>query len=70
MRLLLSDNSHKADMSVAAISYDRLVADNMFDELVLLQRERVERSSYRAEPIEYIGSGKKVTDRGFRTASL
>jgi len=38
-------------MNVAPLSHDRLVADNMIDSLVLLQLEKPEKGSFKAEPI-------------------
>jgi hypothetical protein len=36
MRLLENERGHEADSKIESISYSRLVADNMFDALVLL----------------------------------
>ena len=43
MRLLASEEGFKADMMLPAISYERLVSENMFDCLVLRLKDKKER---------------------------
>ena len=60
--MLANEEGFKADLSIPPISYERLVADNMFDALVLKIKDKNERKSLRAEPVEFINnSSKKVT---------
>lgn len=41
--MLANEQGFKADMRIAPINYDRLVADNMFDCLVLRPKDKKDR---------------------------
>jgi hypothetical protein len=43
LRLLANEEGFKADLKIPAISYDRLVGENMFDCLVLRPKDKKER---------------------------
>jgi hypothetical protein len=43
MRLLQAEGSFKADMTIEPFSYSRLIADNMFEALVLLPKPPAEK---------------------------
>lgn len=46
-------------MQIPSISYDRLVADNIFDSLVLKVKDKQDKKAFKAEPIELINKNNK-----------
>lgn len=59
LRLLANEEGFKADMQIPPISYDRLVADNIFDSLVLKVKDKQDKKAFKAEPIELISKNHK-----------
>lgn len=46
-------------MQIPPISYDRLVADNIFDSLVLKVKDKQDKKTFKPEPLELISKNNK-----------
>jgi hypothetical protein len=67
--MLANEEGFKADMRIPPISYDRMVADNMFDCLVLRPKDKKDRKYSENEPIKFVNSAiKKVKSISIKTS--